>query len=128
MLKNNYTSKGLKSYIWLFMALTCIVFSSASKRLIEQKVNPANYNAELSFNKKIKDGSRDKHEYLSKVVHGEKRQSSDDNFAVLVLLSALISLVLLYVSEHVRQVKYKEQSLAFAGLLPVYLQHHRLQV
>ena len=114
--------------MWLFMAVTGIVFSSASKRFIEQIVNPAHYNAELSFNKRIKDGSRDKHEYLSKVVHGEKRQSSDDSFAILVSLSALISLVLLYIGNYSSQVKYKQQSTAFAGLVPVYLQHHRLQV
>jgi hypothetical protein len=125
---NNYKGNGLKSYIWLFIAVICIVFSSASKRLIEAKVNPSNYNPVLSFNKKIKDGSRDRHEYLTVVVHAGNGLASGDNIIVPLLLSALISLALLYSYGTPVQPVRKGQPLVVAGLVPMYLWHRRLLV
>ncbi len=127
--KNNSKNFSVKRYIWLFMAVICIVFSSASKKIIEQKVDPAHYSSALSFNKRLKDGCRDRHEYLTKVVRAGTAQTPGVDLNSLFVLSALISLVLLSLYDsHARLQTTQEQPLALAGPAPLYLQHHRLQV
>ena len=128
MKKDNTIKAILRGHLWLLMAVFCIVFSSASKKLIEQKVNPTYY-APLSFSKKIKDGSRDKRDYLNKITLSDKQQSQDNSGPVFFLLSTLISIALLYLaSNSIQSIIFKEQHLALRGIGSLYLQHHRLQV
>ena len=127
--KGNKKSTGVKSYLWLFMAVVCIVFSSASKKLIEQKVNPVFYYSALSFNKKIKDGCRERHEYLTKVVHADNHQSQDNTVPTVLFLTTLFSFAFLFFSRStVTRAKLEEQHLALAGVRSLYLRDHRLEV
>lgn len=128
MANSNSKQIGLKGYTWLFTAVLCIVFSSASKKLIELKVTPANYSSSHVFSKKIKDGSRDKRQYLNAIIHTDNQQSPDNNFSVLFFLSSFITLALLYIyTGNLHQVILIQQPVISGGRR-LYLRHSRLQV
>ena len=119
----------MKSYLWLFMAVVCIVFSSASKKLIEQRVNPVFYYSALSFNKKLKDGFRERHEYLTKVIHADNHQSPDNTLPTVLFLTSLFSFAVLYFNRvATTRAALKEQHMALAGVRSLYLRDHRLEV
>ena len=127
--KENKNRRGVKSYFWLFMAVVCIVFSSASKKVIEQKVNPDLYYSALSFNKKIKDGSRERHEYLAKVTHTDNLQSPDNAVPTIFFLATLFPLAFLFFSRSTAtHTALKEQHLSLVGVRSLYLRDHRLEV
>ena len=113
--KNKKTS--LTGYLWLFMAVFCIVFSSASKWLIEQKVNPAYYYSPVAtFNKKIRDNSRDKREYMYKITQAEKQQPADNELSAEFLIPSLFSLAQLCLpAGEYLTIKLTEQHCAMAG-------------
>jgi hypothetical protein len=118
----------LKSLFWLFLALICIVFSSASKRLIQQKVNPQLYNSTLSFNKKIKDGCRDRHEYNTRVVRAANEFAPGDTISAVLYLGTLFSFAILFFEHRRAAYVAKEQHLALARVHSLYLRDHRLEV
>ena len=129
MMTNNGKKQGIKSYVWLLMAVFCIVFSSASKRMIEIKVNPASYPTSAAFIKKIKDGSRDKREFLNKVIHADHLQTPDGVFSNLFLLSALISFAVSFLLTGIaREDDAMSPNKANPAVALLYLRHHRLQV
>ena len=95
---NNKTKTDtlIKRPLWILMAVLCIVFSSASKKLIVQKLSPY-LTVSQSISKKIKDGSRNKHQYLSassySVNQSEPETDAGINFYVTTLFTfALFSL------------------------------------
>ena len=126
--KNNFSKTGIKGYVWLLMAVFCIVFSSAFKRVIEIKTTPASYSGSFAFSKKIKDGSRDKHQYSSAITNSDHQSAANSDLSILFFLSSFITLALLYLSTGTTR------GFTFVGqpAIPrgrsLYLQHSRLQV
>jgi len=127
--KNNQNSLLLKQPLWLLMAVLCIVFSSASKRLIEVRAEQRfshNSSASPATSKKIKDGSRDKRQFLQTFIQSEKNaDSSIPEF--LFFLSALVFLS--FISSGVyNPVSFTKQPVISSGAIPLYLQVRKLQV
>ena len=118
----------LKSLLWLFLALICIVFSSASKKLIQQKVNPQLYSSALSFNKMIKDGCRDRHIYQTKLVQRDNQLAPGDTISSVLYFGTLFSFAILFFGRRIATPVAKEQHLALASVHALYLRDHRLEV
>ena len=133
MLKRNDISKavGIRGALWLLVAVVCIVFSSASKRVIELRYNPAASSTHGFFDKKIKDGSRDKHTYFNAVSHSVQQSpvDHDNDLAALFLLSSFITLAYFYFYRGGNLLPvFSAQRVISPGCYPLYLQLGRLQV
>jgi hypothetical protein len=117
--------------LWLLMAMFCVVFSSATKKLVElrfeRKVNPQ-YAAFQLVNKKIKDGCRDKRHYLKSKVQVVKQQAPDTDVQGSFLAPDPVSFTFSPKFESFAHVVASGQQPTFAAALPLYLRHHRLQV
>ena len=122
----NKTS-ALRSLLWLALAAICIVFSSASKKVIEQKINPVYYHSALAFNKKVKDGCRDRHEYLAHVAGDVEHLSPADLLTATFFLAGLVFLASGYLSDRKHSPQYRVRQIAFAGV-PLLRHQHRWQV
>lgn len=113
------------------MAMCCILFSSATKKLLElrfeRKVNPQ-YAASQVINKKIKDGCRDKRHYLKSKIQVVKQQAPDTDGQGAFLLPGSISVSFFHYSEGQSGYVALHKQPVIAASLPLYLQHRRLQV
>lgn len=92
-----------------------------------RKVNPQ-YSAFQLVNKKIKDGSRDKRQYLKSKIQVVKQQAPDTDVQGAFLLPGINSIAFQHCVEMHEGGAYLKQQPAFARSLPLYLQHHRMQV
>lgn len=118
----------LKRPLWVLMAVLCIVFSSASKRLIEMKMAPY-FTVSQALGKKIKDGSREKREIYKSVIQPEKKHAGNNIPEFLFFLTALTSLAfILSYGRYYFQKGFAMQPYVTANSLPLYLRVHRLQV
>lgn len=121
----NSKNHHLRGLFWLLLAVICIVFSSASKKLIQQKTDPAAYYSTSTLDKKIKDGSRERREYLTNITQFVDLQSADlVNFAL--LFTVVLSLVLY--SRGKAPSKFQSERSGSLQLPGLFLRHHRLQV
>ncbi len=126
--KANYNKAGLRSFLWLCLAVFCIVFSSASRKLIERKVNPSHF-TQTFLSKKIKDGFRNKHNYTNRVSAADHVQFPDNAPIVPFLFGTFISFALLFLlGGSINTFGFKEQHSPLGSLRPLYLRHRRLQV
>jgi len=117
---------------WLLMAVFCIVFSSASKRLIELRSDQRFYHSCTSsqnIGKKLKDGSRDKREFFKTFVQSEKQHADNTIPGFLFFLSAFVSLAFIFLfNSYIRYFRFTRQPVIAVSAVPLYLQHRRLQV
>jgi len=124
----------LKHPVWLLMAVFCIVFSSASKRLIELRLDERfniSYTTSQLINKKIKDGSRDKRDSFKTLVLAKKNQADNDKTQLesLFLFSSPAFLSSLYLSgPGISYSGFNKKAFIAFQALPLYLQIHKLQV
>jgi uncharacterized MAPEG superfamily protein len=111
------------------MALFCIVFSSASKRLIELRIDQHfNYAATATIGKKIK-GCRDKRDFFRTSIQSTSQQADNNSPEFFFFLSAFIAIALLYFFEgDLSKRIFKAQVLAPGSVRPLYLHNRRLQV
>ena len=117
----------LKRPFWILMAVMCIVFSGATKKLIEQKMAPY-ITISQALGKKIKDGSKDKRDCFKLVVHSEQQNADTAIPGILFFLSALIAIAgILFGTLLVHKVAIRKSPFTIA-ILPLYLRTHRLQV
>jgi len=127
---NTPNKRMLNQPQWLIMALFCIVFSSASKRLIELRIDQRfNYAATATIGKKIKDGSRDKREFFKSLSQSTTQRADDSNPVFFFAVSAFIAVALLYFfNGNLSQRVFKQQHENLAVVTPIYLNVRRLQV
>ena len=117
----------LKRPFWVLMAVLCIVFSSASKRLIEQKLAPY-FTSSEALGKKVKDGSRDKREFFKSTVQSEKQSPDNPGLDFSFPLATLIAVALIFLSgKDFSPTRYSRLPQLVAPL-PLYLQIRKLQV
>jgi hypothetical protein len=125
---NNYIATALKRHFWVLMAVLCIVFSSASKRLIEMKMAPY-YTVYQALGKKIKDGCRDKRDSFKFFKQADSKRADTNNPEFLFFLSALAAFVIMLSSgRFFYQKSFTGHSFIVTGSLPLFLRTHRLQV
>jgi hypothetical protein len=114
------------------MAMFCIVFSSASKKLIELRLDQKFYHCYAIgniTNKRIKDGSRDRREHFQKSVQSIKNSPDDSNPDLLFIPPDDLSLSLVLSSfTHSCAAAVPIQPDVIADGLPLYLRIRKLQV
>ena len=117
-----------KRFFLIVLALCCIVFSSASKKLIELKLAPY-FTVSQALGKKIKDGSREKREILKLFVQSEQHSSDVSHPDVLFFMPALIALAFMFFGGILyRQTAFSKRQTASVNALPLYLHIRRIQV
>lgn len=126
--KNKTILSILARPFWIMMAVFCIVFSSASKKLIEQRLAPF-FTVSQSAGKKIKDGCRDKRDSFRLYVQSEKKSADTSIPEILFLLPALVYLAGLrfYRSDYSFCIS-KTLAAAHCSSLPLYLSDRNLRI
>lgn len=116
--------------LWLFMAMLCIVLSGPSKKLLEVRFDrKVNNHAPIGtlINKKIKDGTRDKRQYLQSVVHAGKQSPGNDGQVLFIVPEIIAHLIpSFFEGSYGRHNAIKQQ--VVIAFTPLFLLHRRLQV
>ena len=133
--KNKIKTRS-RQLVWLFMALFCVVFSSAVKKIIQiradQKVSLLTHRGiegPRSLTQNIKDGSREKHEIQS-LVPSARIPNALPGFvpSFVSLLQRALEIQLKLATHHSSGTQYNNR-VAFAYIqFPDYLFIHKLQV
>jgi hypothetical protein len=128
VIKNSIEHNLVKRSFWIVLAVLCIVFSSATKKLIQQRVAPY-LTISQSAGQKIKNGCRDKRHSLTPTVTSTTQSAPDLQPDVLFFLSALVSFAFLYqLATRRQQAIPSRHSLFYTGNQPLYLQYRKLQI
>ena len=128
MKNNKFINALLRRPFWILMAVLCIVFSSASKRLIELKMAPY-FTASQALSKKLKDGSRDKREFLKSFIQSEKQNADSSIPELLFLCDALFAFAIIFFGcRNSGQKGFTGLSFVSISSPRLYLNQHRLQV
>jgi hypothetical protein len=117
----------IKRPLWIIMAVFCIVFSSASKKLIELHLAPYITVAEAS-GKKIKDGCRDRRQHLNaQVVHQASIAPDGSELPQFFISAFLTAAALLLAAGFVFKPSPRPGS-AQPALLPLFIRHRNLRI
>jgi hypothetical protein len=129
MKRNELINAFLKRPLVILMALLCIVFSSASKRLIEQRLAPY-LTVSQTLGKKIKTGSRDKRHFFNAQIAPEHQAAPDLAPDLLFLVSSLAAAVLTFIfgARYTTVFSSAFQVAPSATAVPLYLRAHNLRV
>ena len=110
------------------IAVCCILFSGASKKLIELKL-AHNFTSSQLQGMKLKNGCRDKRDSFQLLVQSEKQGAGNSNPDILFFLPALISLAFIYLfGSYFHRGKILHEAHAVASRFPLYLYIRKLQV
>ena len=120
--------------VWLVMAVLCIVFSSAFKRLIQLRADEKsgianNFTSTRSLSQNIKDGHRERHEYQA-IVQNDKQPSPLPSLhpaSHLVYLIASRGFSVLY-KANASRIRCNDLQPVFYGSLPLFLQFRKLEI
>ena len=134
--RENKIKRGSRQLVWLLLALFCIVFSSAVKKVIQlhadQKISLLTHRegeGSRLLTQNIKDGSREKHEIQALVSH-VKLQSPLPGFvpSFLSLVQRSRQMQLKSATQFSSSMQYINREAGVCIQIPEYLFIHRLQV
>ena len=125
--KKHFRSTFLRP-IWLLIAVCCILFSGASKKLIELKL-AHNFTTSQLQGMKLKNGCRDRRDSFRLFDQSEKKAADASNPEVLFSLPALsvLAFILLF-GAYFRRKGFLLPAQNVPGNFPIYLFIRKLQV